>query len=459
MIRLAAAILLTGAAFLANASPVMADRKETAALDPGARNPLLPGYFADPSIVEHEGEWFVFATEDPWGGDRLGLWRSRNFRDWTFSEPNWPTKQAATSATSNKSKVWAPSVVRGRDGRFWMYVSVGSEVWVGVADHPAGPWRDANGGRPLIPGNYRPGYHMIDAEAFIDDDGTAYLYWGSGLNWVNGRCFVVRLKPDMVTFDGEPQDVTPAHYFEGPFLFKRGGRYFLTYSWGNTTKDTYQVRYAVGSSPLGPFTEPEDAPILATDAARDVVSPGHHAVFSAAGRDYIFYHRQALPFPAADGKVRRQVAVDRLLVEGDRLRAVRPTHSGPDIPGTAAHRRTGRFMQISASGMLDAAHAAALAGDDNYATGWVSPAEDGAWLQADAGRRRRIGASELRPADPVTPFSFRLLASDDGRQWRTVHEGHDRSGSPVVLPSPGSARYLRIVFDGPAAILEWSFPR
>jgi hypothetical protein len=338
-----------------------------------------------------------------------------------------------------------------------MYVSVGSEVWVGVADHPAGPWRDANGGRPLIPGNYRPGFHMIDAEAFIDDDGTAYLYWGSGLNWVNGRCYVVRLKPDMVTFDGEPQDVTPAHYFEGPFLFKRGGRYFLTYSWGNTTKDTYQVRYAVGSSPLGPFTEPEDAPILATDTARSVISPGHHAVFAAGGQDFILYHRQALPFPSADGKVRRQVAVDRLVVEGDRLRVVRPTHDGPDIPGTADRRRAGQALRFSASAMLDAAHAATLAGDDNYATGWASPAKGSAWLQADVGRRRQIGVSELRPADPVTPFSLRLLASDDGRQWRTVQEMKGVSGSPILLPSPGSARYLRIAFDGPAAILEWSF--
>ncbi|RYD19456.1 MAG: hypothetical protein EOP89_15610, partial [Lysobacteraceae bacterium] len=184
------------------------------------------------------------ATIDPWGADTLGLWRSRNFRDWTFETPNWPTKAAATSPTSGKSKVWAPSVVKGHDGKFWMYVSVGNEIWVGSADRPAGPWRDANGGKPLIPRNFRPGLHMIDAEAFVDDDGQAYLYWGSGLNWVNGHCFVVKLKPDMVTFDGEPRDVTPPHYFEAPFMLKRGGRYFLTYSFGNTTKDTYQLRYA-----------------------------------------------------------------------------------------------------------------------------------------------------------------------------------------------------------------------
>ena len=113
MIRFAGAMSLTGAAFFVGVVPATAEQKEMAALDPGARNPILPGYLADPSTVHYKGEWFIFATEVPWGGDWLGLWRSRNFRGWTFSEPNWPTKQAATSP----SKVWAPSVVRGRDGR------------------------------------------------------------------------------------------------------------------------------------------------------------------------------------------------------------------------------------------------------------------------------------------------------------------------------------------------------
>lgn len=445
-------VLPLAAAMLAGcAAPttLMTPRPPATAWDaPGARNPLIPGYFADPSIVLHDGEWFVYATIDPWGGDRLGLWRSRDGRDWTFSMPGWPTKQAATSPTSNGSRVWAPSVVRGVDGRFWMYVSVGSEVWVGVADHPAGPWRDANGGRPLIPGNFRPGYHMIDAEAFIDDDGQAYLYWGSGLNWINGRCFVVKLKADMVTFDGEVRDVTPANYFEGPFMFKANGRYFLTYSNGNTTKDTYQVRYAVGASPLGPFTEPEDKPILATDAAQAIISPGHHAIFTAGGRPFILYHRHALPFPRDDDQVLRQIAVDPLVVEGDRLRVVTPTHHGADVPGFASHRPAGLRATLTGS-----SEGAVRAGDDNHATAWQ--AEAGGWLAADLGRVTDIGPSEVRPAFAAQPFALMAEASADGRQWRTLLPQQTVSGSPVIIPAAGRARYLRLRLAQPAAVLEW----
>ena len=434
------------------------EARDVAPLAPGARNPILPGYFADPSIIRYRGEWFLYATMDPWGGNTLGMWRSRDFRNWTFSTPNWPTKSAATSPTSNDSKVWAPSVVRGPDGRFWMYVSVGSEVWVGVADHPAGPWRDAHGGTPLIPGNYRPGLHMIDAEAFIDDDGQAYLYWGSGLNWVNGHCFVVKLKPDMVSFDGEPRDVTPPHYFEGPFMLKRNGHYFLTYSWGNTTTDTYQLHYAVGDSPLGPFKEPDDAPILATDRARGVISPGHHAVFRADGEDFLLYHRQSLPFAVGGRLVLRQVAVDRLRITGDRIARVTPTNDGPDLPGAAPRRGAYRPVALTASAESDPDHAARAAGDDNFATSWRS-GHGAAWLQADLGRIIRIGASAIRPGYPATSLRFTMQASVDGKHWRGVAGKTTKAGSPIMLPAAGRARYVRLSFPEGAEIFEWSFAK
>jgi beta-xylosidase len=147
---------------------------------------MIPGYYADPSLVQHDGKFFVYATLDPWGGDTLGCWESGDFQHWTYRFLNWPTVETCVSSTATKTKVWAPSVVRARDGRFYMYVSVGGEVWAGVAEHPLGPWRGIST-CPMIAADYHPEYHMIDAEAFMDDDGSAWLYWGSGLNWINGR--------------------------------------------------------------------------------------------------------------------------------------------------------------------------------------------------------------------------------------------------------------------------------
>lgn len=441
-----AALLLTGGA-LAGAADVPVSRWDMA----GAGNPLLPGYFADPSIVRDKGRWYIFATIDPWGDDRLGLWSSDNGRDWTFTTPNWPTKAAATGPTSGDAKVWAPSVVKAPNGRWYMYVSVGSEVWVGTADAPAGPWRDANGGRPLIARDFAPEYHMIDAEAFVDDDGRAYLYWGSGLNWTNGHCFVVRLKPDMVTFDGTPRDVTPANYFEAPFMVKAGRHYLLTYSDGNTTKDTYKVRYAVGTSPLGPFREGATSPILETDRARDVISPGHHSVFRSEGRSYILYHRQSLPFPKGGDTVLRQVAVDPLTLGTDGVIAkVVPSH-GSAVAGFAPKRSVG--LRWRASGSASPENAA----DDNYATLWQPVAGQPAMLVADLGRAQAVKGSRIRPEYANRPYRFGIEASQDGRRWRVVAPVAERQGSPIEVPHATTARYLRVVAPaGDAAMWEWS---
>jgi beta-xylosidase len=136
-------------------------------------NPIIPGFFADPSLVEYEGKFYVYATVDPWGKDWIACWVSDDFQSWYLHTPDYPTKEACTSPTSNENKVWAPSVVKRGDA-FYMFVSVGSEVWCGASKHPLGPWENPLGNKPLIPFDTTRYYHVIDAEAFIDDDGKAY---------------------------------------------------------------------------------------------------------------------------------------------------------------------------------------------------------------------------------------------------------------------------------------------
>lgn len=427
-------------------------------------NPILPGYYADPSILQHQGKYFLYATLDPWGGQTLGCWESSDFKHWTYRALNWPTKQACQSPTSTGAMVWAPSVVKARNGRFYMYVSVGSEVWVGVAEHPLGPWRNALGDQPLIPATWNRRYHMIDAECFIDDDGSAYLYWGSGWDWKNGHCFVVKLKPDMVTFDGAARDVTPDHYFEAPFMFKHAGRYFLTYSNGKTISDTYQVHYASGHSPLGPFTEASNSPILVTAHERNIVSPGHHAVFRERGKAYILYHRHRVPFK--EGEAFRQMCVDELVLRPNGLiEKVRPTHRGPAL----AQRRasSGNLATpgavITASSTHSEHHRPARVLDNNYATRWAaSPAAAGGWLQLDLGAVKQIKRNILRFEYAWKDYPVALEASTDGKTWRMLADYRPRgvNGSPVVIEQAATCRYLRLVFpehlEGASiSLIEW----
>ncbi|HYC84378.1 MAG TPA: family 43 glycosylhydrolase [Chryseosolibacter sp.] len=257
------------------------------------RTPLSEIPAADPSLVKHEGRYFLYATVDPWGGEELVVLESPDFKNWERKHISWPNLEACSSPTSGDARVWAPGVIKGKNGKFYMYVSVHNEIWVGVADHPLGPWTNAKSDQtPLIPANKFPEYHMIDSEPFIDEDGQAYLYWGSGLEWKNGHCFVVKLAPDMVSFkDEDIKDVTPPGYFEAPFMLKRNGKYYLMYSQGKCTDASYQVRYSTGDTPYGPWTEGPESPVLATSKDSTTLGPGHHSVFSENGQDYILYHR------------------------------------------------------------------------------------------------------------------------------------------------------------------------
>jgi arabinoxylan arabinofuranohydrolase len=67
---------------------------------PHSANPILPGYYADPSVVQEDGKTFIYATLDPWGDKTLGCWESSDFKNWTYRVLNWPTKQDCTSKTS-----------------------------------------------------------------------------------------------------------------------------------------------------------------------------------------------------------------------------------------------------------------------------------------------------------------------------------------------------------------------
>ncbi|MDN3582414.1 family 43 glycosylhydrolase [Mucilaginibacter flavus] len=284
--------------------------KVTVAQQQIIHNPITPGYFADPTIVKDKGSFFIYATIDPWGDKELAVLETKDFITFKRHHLNWPTKQACTTPTSLNEMVWAPSVVKGKDNRFYMYVAVGGEVWGGVSNTPLGPWKNLKSDNsPMVKSTDYKAVHNIDPDCFIDADGSAYLYWGSGYKWINGHCMAVKLKKDMVSFDGAPVEVTTPHFFEGAHMVKRNKVYYLMFSEGKAIDASYQVGYAKGNSPLGPFTEDQHRVILSTSADSTVIGPGHHTTFEEKGQRYILYHRI---FPQKESYVLRQLCLDSL---------------------------------------------------------------------------------------------------------------------------------------------------
>jgi arabinoxylan arabinofuranohydrolase len=439
----------------AGAPPTPTADRDTGANDvtwdaPGAGNPVLPGYYADPTALVHDGRVYIFATTDgpAWGATEVSVWHSDDLRRWTHQALDWPRPGAVPGA--EVVDVWAPDVVRGPDGRFYLYISIDQEIWAGVADHPLGPWRNLlDEPRPLVEREFDEEVHHIDAHAFIDDDGRAYLYWGSGWDWERGPAYFAPLAPDMHTFAEPPRRIHPPNFFEGPYMIKRSGRYLLMYSDGVVSEPSYRIRYAWAPEPAGPWTEPEASPILVTSADSTVHGPGHHSVLRWEDEDYLVYHRDANPH---QGMAYRQVCIDRLEYDDEGLiRRVVPTHRG-GLPPVPDRRPANRARAGAASASVEAApHAAARAVDDNYGTRWAAP--DGvwpAWWQVDLGSDVEIGRVRIEPEYATKTYRYRVEVSDDGERWRRFGEasGGARRGSPLTARGRDRARWVRVTFEG-----------
>lgn len=418
-------------------------------------NPIIPGYYADPTIIEDRGTFYIYATSDLTSWDainKLGVWSSSDLENWTCTYLNWPTKDQCSSETGRPDGVWAPSVVKAKNGRFYMYVTIGREIWVGVADDPLGPWQNARADeQPLI--RHKEHYYVetIDAECFIDDDGQAYLYWGSadtGFN-IEGRCLAVKLNEDMTSFDDAPRDVTPPHFFEAPYVLKRDSIYYLMYSWGKTWDKTYQVRYATGKTPFGPWVEGLVRPILVGNEKNDrITSTGHHTVLRYRDKYYIVYHRfNTLDNYDIAGNL-RQIAVDELEFgpAGD-IKHVLTTHMG-SLPVSGRSRINLAYGTKSMSSSdLDTLTRAGFANDENNGTLWVGQGStESDWLAIDLGKPVAIQQIEISVEYPIYPYAYKLAVSDDGENWVTIDDRMDNTtvGSPMRLEQQLTTRFIRV---------------
>ena len=120
------------------------------------------------------------------------------------------------------------------------------------------------------------------------------------------------------------------HTLEGPFVRRRLGRYWLLYSGGAWTGESYAVSWAVADRPLGPWVHAgPDVPALLRTVP-GLVGPGHCSVVEGPdGGDWLAYH-------AWDpGLTARRMCLDR----------IEWTPDGPGTPGPTTLRSWSRSRQ------------------------------------------------------------------------------------------------------------------
>ncbi|WP_327423377.1 beta-N-acetylglucosaminidase domain-containing protein [Streptomyces sp. NBC_01230] len=124
-----------------------------------------------------------------------------------------------------------------------------------------------------------------------------------------------------------------------------------------------------------------------------------------------------------------------------------PRTAGPDLVRTAT---------ASSSGDETPDFPATGASDGDPTTRWSSPAEDGAWWQAELAEPARIGQVVLQWQDAYAS-RYRIQVSADGRTWRTAATVRDgKGGRESVRMDAKDTRFLRIQGDGRATEFGYS---
>jgi hypothetical protein len=278
-----------------------------------AANPIITDvYTADPAALVHGGRVYLYVGQDEappkhhdYVMNRWLCYSSDDMVNWT---PHGSPFEPAAFKWA-KSSAWASQVVE-RDGKFYFYATVahatikGMAIGVGVSDSPTGPFVDARGSA-LITNDMTTdvdiGWDDIDPSVFIDDDGQAYLYWG------NTKCRWAKLKPNMTELDGPIHTVSEiARFTEAPWVYKRNGLYYLTYS----TDFPEKTVYATSDKPTGPW----QIRGLINEIAGNC-NTNHHAIIHFKGRDYFIYHNGAIQ--PHGGSYRRSVCIDYLSYNSD----------------------------------------------------------------------------------------------------------------------------------------------
>lgn len=286
------------------------------AADTEPPKPILDGHTADPAIRVFGDTYYVYPTSDKpnWMTTDFSVWSSKNLIDW---RKEGMVLDVTRDLKWAKIKAWAPDCIE-RNGTYYFYFCAEGKIGVGTADTPLGPFVDALG-KPLLDrkADSRITTNPIDPYVFIDEGGQAYIYFANG-----DRANVFRLKPDMITLEGDPVEIhmkgrssgEVVDIREGIVVFKRNGLYYFMWSVDDARSEDYRVAYGTANSPLGPVKIPEEATVLRKSGP--VKGTGHHSVVNVPGTDrwYIVYHRHAIP---GGGGYQRETCLARMEFNGD----------------------------------------------------------------------------------------------------------------------------------------------
>lgn len=231
------------------------------------RNPILAGFYADPSICRVGDDYYLVNSSFAYFPG-IPVFKSKDLIHWkqlghAIDRPGMLNYDGLGVSRG----IFAPAI-RYHDGLFYIittHVDAGGNFYLTAKD-PAGPWSD-----PI----WLPEIDGIDPSFFFEEEGRAWiinngpppenkpLYDGHRAIWIQEFSVATGkpVGPRSIIVNGGVDLSTKPVWIEGPHLYKHQGWYFLTCAEGGTSINHSQVVLR-SRSPQGPFEPWSDNPIL-----------------------------------------------------------------------------------------------------------------------------------------------------------------------------------------------------
>ena len=222
----------------------------TVGMAQGFKNPVLPGFHADPSVCRVGDDFYlVNSTFQYFPG--VPVFHSKDLVHWEqigncLSRPS----QVNLKNTDGNSGIYAPTI-RYNDGRFYMVTTVFPSrrhfyVWT---EHPDGEWSD-----PIVI-DFAIG--SCDPTLFFDDGKCYFL-------WKEGDIKICEIDVETGKKLGEIHHLGTGlggRYPEGPHIYKKDGYYYLLLAEGGT-EHGHHVNILRSKNLFGPYESNPANPIL-----------------------------------------------------------------------------------------------------------------------------------------------------------------------------------------------------
>lgn len=409
---------------------------------------------ADPAVVKFRNEYYMFVTRS------MGYWHSTDLLNWTFITPEkWYFEGSNAPAAHNY-----------KDSVLYVTGNPSGSMSILYTDDPKrGDWKAV----PAILHN------LQDPDLFIDDDGQAYMFWGSSNKFpIRAKTLdrKQRFKPSEKTYElfnldmekhgwerfGENHaDTVLGGYIEGPWMTKRNGIYYLQYAAPGTEFNVYGDGVYMSESPLGPYRYAPNNPVFYKPGGF-INGAGHGS--TVEGPAGIYWHFGSMAV-SINVNWERRLCMFPAFFDRDNLMYSNTSygdypHFAPDVPG-----KNGEFtgwMLLSYKKPVTASsaqqgHTPEHLVDENVKTFWLAEKpDDKQWVTIDLVRPSKVFAIQVNYHDhesnmfgriPGLYHRYLIEGSTDGNTWSTLvdrsNNFRDVPNDYVELAAPATVRYIR----------------